>query len=173
MQVTTEITASQSLPPAIAGDALSSSGVVELGKSDVCVPEYEPLVVRIGDVRVVYNPRTYFEPKAMADLAQSIRAQGLLQPLLVRKMDDHYELIAGERRLRAANEVYGPDGAIPVLARSMTDAEAAAAAATENIQREDMSPTEESTGGVTGDGPLRGRSRRGRAAHRLVSVEAG
>ncbi|MFC7633197.1 ParB/RepB/Spo0J family partition protein [Paraburkholderia humisilvae] len=148
MQVSTEISQSESHPPAVAGDVLSSSRVVELDEGGVCVPEYDPLVVRIGDVRVVYNPRTYFEPKAMADLAQSIRAQGLLQPLLVRKMDDHYELIAGERRLRAATEVYGPEGIIPVLSRSMTDAEAAAAAATENIQREDTSATEESAGAL-------------------------
>lgn len=148
MQVSTEISQSQSLPPVIAGDVQSSSSIVEVVERDVCAPEYENLVVRIGDVRVVYNPRTYFEPKAMAELAASMRAQGLLQPLLVRKMDDHYELIAGERRLRAAHEVYGPDGVIPVLSRYMTDEQAALAAVTENIQREDMSPTEESAGAL-------------------------
>lgn len=148
---------SQSLPPAhmLAGGLASS---VETGEAEgeACVPVYESAMARIGDVRVVYNPRTYFDPKAMADLAQSIRAQGFLQPILVRRMDDHFELIAGERRLRAANEVYGPDGEIPVLSRSMSDAEAAAAAAAENIQREDMSPTEESAAALQAMGLFAG-----------------
>ena len=84
--------------------------------------------VRIGDVRVVYNPRQYFEPKAMAELVQSIKSQGVLQPILGRPKDGYIELIAGERRLRGALEAYGPDGQIPVFLREMTDAEAAAAA---------------------------------------------
>ncbi|ENZ77749.1 MULTISPECIES: PRTRC system ParB family protein [Ralstonia] len=110
------------------------------------------IYARIGDILVVYNPRQYFEPKAMAELVISIRAQGILQPLLVRPKDGRFELIAGERRLRGALEAYGPDGVIPVYSREMTDAEAAAAAAAENIQREGMSATEESGAAVTAMG---------------------
>lgn len=110
------------------------------------------IFARIGDVRVVYNPRQFFEPQAMAELVQSIKSQGILQPILVRPKDGYLELIAGERRLRGAHEAYGPDGVIPAFSREMTDAEAAAAAAAENIQREGMSATEESGAAVTAMG---------------------
>ena len=91
-----------------------------------------------------YQPRTYFDPKSMEELTQSIKVQGVLQPLLIRPLDDElYEIVAGERRWRAAMAAHGADFAVPVLVRQMTDNEAREAALTENIQRDDMSPTEE------------------------------
>ncbi len=88
-----------------------------------------------------YQPRRHFAEDEMAALADSIRAQGIIQPLIVRKDANGYELVAGERRLRAAkmaglNEV-------PVLVRDMTDAEMLEMAIVENIQREDFNPIEE------------------------------
>lgn len=88
------------------------------------------------------NPRKYFDPAEMEELTASVRAQGVLQSLLVRPVDDgKLEVVAGERRLRAAKAAQLSE--IPCLVREMTDAEVDAAALVENIQRASMSPTEE------------------------------
>ena len=90
------------------------------------------------------NPRTFFDPAEMAELETSIRAQGVLQPILVRpSQNGTFEIIAGERRWRAASNTHGNDYEMPVMIREMTDEEADVAALVENIQRADMSPTEE------------------------------
>ncbi|MFC0403169.1 PRTRC system ParB family protein [Paraburkholderia rhizosphaerae] len=90
------------------------------------------------------NPRTYFDPKKMAELTESIRARGVDTPIIVRPLGgDDYELIAGGRRYRAALEAHGEDYPMPVSIRNVDDAEARIIALTENIQRDDMAPSEE------------------------------
>jgi ParB family transcriptional regulator, chromosome partitioning protein len=92
-----------------------------------------------------YQPRTRMDPQSLEELAQSIRSQGVLQPLLVRPLGrDRYELIAGERRWRAA-QLAGLTEA-PAVVREVPDGAALAMALIENIQREDLSAIEEATG---------------------------
>jgi ParB family chromosome partitioning protein len=94
-----------------------------------------------------YQPRTRMDEGALAELADSIRAQGLLQPILVRPLadqSDRYEIIAGERRYRAAQLAGLTD--VPVLVKAVDDHAAAAMALIENIQREDLNPLEEAQG---------------------------
>lgn len=92
-----------------------------------------------------YQPRTRMDEGALQELAASIRAQGLMQPILVRSIgDDQYEIIAGERRFRAAR-LAGLDE-VPVLVKNVPDQVAAAMALIENIQREDLNPLEEAQG---------------------------
>jgi ParB family chromosome partitioning protein len=92
-----------------------------------------------------YQPRTQMDEQALNELAASIRAQGLMQPLLVRPVgSEQYELIAGERRWRAA-QIAGL-GEVPVLIREVPDNAALAMALIENIQREDLNPIEEAVG---------------------------
>jgi ParB family chromosome partitioning protein len=92
-----------------------------------------------------YQPRTRMDEQALKELAASIRAQGLMQPLLVRPVGrDRYELIAGERRWRAA-QIAGL-AEVPVLVREVPDNAALAMALIENIQREDLNPIEEAGG---------------------------
>ena len=88
-----------------------------------------------------WQPRREFEPGALQSLSDSIKEHGVVQPVIVRKKDDHYELIAGERRLRAA-ELAGLTE-IPALVREYTDQETAEIALIENLQREDLNPLEE------------------------------
>src|SRR6185503_13311402 len=92
-----------------------------------------------------YQPRTKMDQQALADLAASIRSQGLMQPLLVRPVDrERYELIAGERRWRAA-QMAGLEE-VPVLVREVPDDAALAMSLIENIQRENLNPMEEAAG---------------------------
>ena len=92
-----------------------------------------------------YQPRTRMDQQALAELAASIRAQGLMQPLLVRPVDrERYELIAGERRWRAA-QMAGLDE-VPAIVREVPDEAALALSLIENIQREDLNPMEEAAG---------------------------
>jgi ParB family chromosome partitioning protein len=92
-----------------------------------------------------YQPRTRMDQAALAELAASIRAQGLMQPLLVRPIDrERYELIAGERRWRAAQMAGLAE--VPALVREVPDDAALAMSLIENIQREDLNPIEEAAG---------------------------
>src|SRR5262245_8169340 len=92
-----------------------------------------------------YQPRTKMDQQALAELAASIRSQGLMQPLLVRPVDrDRYELIAGERRWRAA-QMAGLEE-VPTLVREVPDDAALAMSLIENIQRENLNPMEEAAG---------------------------
>jgi ParB family chromosome partitioning protein len=92
-----------------------------------------------------YQPRSRMDQTALAELAASIRAQGLMQPLLVRPLErDHYELIAGERRWRAA-QMAGLEQ-VPALVREVPDEAALAMSLIENIQRENLNPIEEAAG---------------------------
>ena len=96
-----------------------------------------------------YQPRTRMDEGALYELAESIKAQGIMQPILVRKLSKgdaagKYEIIAGERRFRAA-KLAGLDS-VPVLVRDVPDESAAAMGLIENIQREDLNPLEEAQG---------------------------
>lgn len=88
-----------------------------------------------------YQPRLKIHPEALQELADSIRAQGLVQPVVVRPLDMGYELIAGERRWRAA-QLAGLQE-IPAIIKALPDQAAAAMTLIENIQREDLNPLEE------------------------------
>lgn len=88
-----------------------------------------------------YQPRRHFDPDSLQELADSISAQGMVQPVVVRPVDDGFELIAGERRWRAAQIAGMQD--IPGVVRAIEDQAAAAIALIENIQREDLNPLEE------------------------------
>ena len=96
-----------------------------------------------------YQPRTHMDEGALYELAESIKAQGIMQPILVRRLSEganagKYEIIAGERRFRAA-KLAGLDS-VPVLVRDVTDQATAAMALIENMQREDLNPLEEAQG---------------------------
>lgn len=116
----------------------------------------EPVVIDLkGTVQIPvthmqsgrYQPRTEFDQDALQDLADSIRAKGIIQPILVRPLPEdpsRYEIIAGERRWRAAQMAQQHD--VPVLVRDFTDQEAAEVALIENLQRRDLSPLEEAEG---------------------------
>lgn len=94
-----------------------------------------------------FQPRTRFDDKTIAELAESIRDHGIMQPILVRPMkgrNGEYEIIAGERRWRAAQKAQ--QHRIPVVVRTIDDTEALELALIENVQREDLSPIEEARG---------------------------
>jgi ParB family transcriptional regulator, chromosome partitioning protein len=108
-----------------------------------------PSTLKVTQVQAgKYQPRTRMDDGSLAELAASIKTQGIMQPVLVRPFDGQgavrYEIIAGERRFRAA-QLAGLDE-IPVLVREVDDQNAAAMALIENIQREDLNPLEEAQG---------------------------
>ena len=89
-----------------------------------------------------YQPRKDIDPEKIKELADSIKAQGIIQPIVLRKIEDeHYEIIAGERRWRAA-QLAGLQE-VPVIVKEIDDRAAMAIALIENIQREDLNPLEE------------------------------
>ncbi len=110
----------------------------------------QPASLLLADmVPGVYQPRTRMDEGALYELAESIKAQGIMQPILVRKLASganagKYEIIAGERRFRAAR--LACLDSVPVLVREVADEAAAAMALIENIQREDLNPLEEAQG---------------------------
>lgn len=87
------------------------------------------------------QPRKTFNDEKMAELVASIKEKGVIQPLVVRRVDDHYQIIAGERRWRAAQKAGLRD--IPVVIQDVSEAWAMEVALIENIQREDLNPIEE------------------------------
>lgn len=91
--------------------------------------------------RGTYQPRKHFDDEALQELADSIAAQGLIQPIILRERAGGFELIAGERRWRAA-QLIGLEK-IPAIVREMSDSAVAAVTLIENIQREDLNPLEE------------------------------
>jgi ParB family transcriptional regulator, chromosome partitioning protein len=113
-------------PPARAEDGLRNLGIDELQAGK-------------------YQPRSHMEQTALAELAESIRSQGVMQPILVRPLAaGRYEIIAGERRWRAAR--MAGLNSVPALVKEIPDQQALAASLIENIQREDLNPLEEATG---------------------------
>lgn len=105
-----------------------------------------PRMMRISQLRPgQYQPRRIMDEGALYELAESIRTQGVMQPLLVRPVGQSgYEIIAGERRFRAS-QLAGLDE-VPVLIREVGDEQAAIMALVENMQREDLNPLEEAQG---------------------------
>jgi ParB family chromosome partitioning protein len=123
-------------PEQVAADTAANSGL--------------PSTLLLADmVAGQYQPRTRMDEGALYELAESIKAQGIMQPILVRRLSagdnsGKYEIIAGERRFRAA-KLAGLDS-VPVLVRDVPDQAAAAMALIENMQREDLNPLEEAQG---------------------------
>ncbi len=107
--------------------------------------EKNEAVVGILTTQVVpspQQPRKIFRPEQLAELVESIRERGVIQPLIVRRVGQQYELIAGERRWRAATELKLEK--VPAIVREATDQEVLELALVENLQRADLSPLEES-----------------------------
>src|SRR6185437_12636731 len=116
------------------GALLSSDSTVDLGS--------EPAEVDIDSiVPGPMQPRTHFDETSLQNLADSIRAHGIVQPLLVRRRDGGYELIAGERRWRAAKSA--GISRVPVVVKEVPDDSLLEIALIENIQRENLNPIEE------------------------------
>lgn len=130
-------------------DALIHDGSPRAGSPPATAPAPAPapgpLRVPLAAVhKAPWQPRQEFEAEAMDDLIRSVRERGVLQPLLVRKRADGYELLAGERRLRAATAVGLAD--VPVVVLEATDEDALAVALIENLQRKDLNAIEEADG---------------------------
>jgi ParB family transcriptional regulator, chromosome partitioning protein len=113
---------------------------------DAKVPDGLPTTLKLKQLRAgKYQPRTRMDEGSLYELAESIKSQGVMQPILVRPVDGGgYEIIAGERRFRAA-KLAGLDE-VPVLVKVVSDEAAAVMALIENIQREDLNPLEEAQG---------------------------
>lgn len=110
-------------------------------------PEGQPTTLKLDQLQPgKYQPRTRMDEGSLYELAESIKAQGIMQPILVRPVGDQgrYEIIAGERRSRAAKLAGLRE--VPVLVKAVPDEAAAAMALIENIQREDLNPLEEAQG---------------------------
>ena len=106
------------------------------------VKKEEVLFIETDKIRPnILQPREHFEEQGIDSLAASIREKGVIQPLLVRRKGDSYELIAGERRLRAAQLLNLKD--VPVIVKAVDDQDSLELALIENIQRENLNPIEE------------------------------
>ena len=118
-------------------------GLDALLSSAPAMEQGETLVeISVGQIQPnPFQPRKTFAPAALAELAASIRASGIIQPLVVRRVAGGYQLIAGERRWRAAREA-GLDR-VPAVVRDATDAESLELALVENLLREDLNPLEQ------------------------------
>ncbi|BCZ85515.1 hypothetical protein PTKU64_91900 (plasmid) [Paraburkholderia terrae] len=106
----------------------------------------QQLTAPLKRIKLGRNPRTYFDPKAMAELTESIRAHGVDTPIIVRPVtedDFDYEVIAGGRRYRGAMDAHGEDFPMPIVVKDVDEVEARRIALTENIQRDNLSPAEE------------------------------
>lgn len=121
-------------------DALLAGDMGSVGTADSL------LMLKVEQLRPgKYQPRSYMDDAALQTLADSIKSQGIMQPILVRHIDDErYEIIAGERRWRAS-QIAGLED-VPVLVREIADESALAMALIENIQRENLNPLEEAQG---------------------------
>ena len=140
-------------------EALLGPKVADAGKADATL---RPTVLKLGQLQAgKYQPRTRMDEGSLYELAESIKSQGIMQPILVRPVSGpallggtatgaldisghQYEIIAGERRFRAA-KLAGLDE-VPVLVKEVPDEAAAVMALIENIQREDLNPLEEAQG---------------------------
>jgi ParB family chromosome partitioning protein len=108
-------------------------------------PEGQQRMVATADVRPSrLNPRKDFREEELAELTESIRSKGLVQPIIVRPAEGGYEIVAGERRWRAAQKA--GLHTVPVIARDLTDKEVLELAIIENVQRADLNAIEEATG---------------------------
>ncbi|WP_090044162.1 ParB/RepB/Spo0J family partition protein [Limnohabitans sp. 2KL-27] len=131
-------------------EALLGPKVQEAPPADMRAETGVPTQLKLDQmVAGMYQPRTRMDEGALYELAESIKAQGIMQPILVRLLTDgdhagKYEIIAGERRFRASR-LAGLES-VPVLVRDVPNEAAAAMALIENIQREDLNPLEEAQG---------------------------
>ena len=131
-------------------EALLGPRAPQDGDGEHAVAPGSPSSLPLGElVPGMYQPRTRMDEGALYELAESIKAQGIMQPILVRQLTEgensgKYEIIAGERRFRAA-KLAGLDS-VPVLVRDVPNEAAAAMSLIENIQREDLNPLEEAHG---------------------------
>ena len=106
------------------------------------VIKQEEVMVKISEVEPNRNqPRKNFDEDALLELSESIKQFGIIQPLVVQKRKDYYEIIAGERRWRAAKMAGLKE--VPVIIKDYTDQEIVEISLIENIQREDLNPIEE------------------------------
>lgn len=102
----------------------------------------EIIYVQSGQIKPnPFQPREDFDTESIEELAQSIKEKGIIQPLLVRRKGDYYELIAGERRLRAANLLNLKE--LPIIIKDVEDRDSLELALIENIQRQGLNPIEE------------------------------
>ena len=134
---------------ALLGPTFDENAATNAAKSAAANPGTPSTLMLTDMVAGQYQPRTRMDEGALYELAESIKAQGIMQPILVRRLtsgvnDGKYEIIAGERRFRAAR-LAGLDN-VPVLVREVADEAAAAMSLIENIQREDLNPLEEAQG---------------------------
>src|SRR5690606_626866 len=131
----------------LGADGPSLSALTPAKQSDADVA---PSVLPLAQLQAgKYQPRTRMDEGSLNELADSIRTQGVMQPILVRPLEgsrrgSKYEIIAGERRFRAARLAGLKE--VPVLVREVSDQHAAVIALIENIQREDLNPLEEAHG---------------------------
>ncbi|MCX7591250.1 MAG: ParB/RepB/Spo0J family partition protein [Kiritimatiellae bacterium] len=128
-------------------DALIKGGTVAVGQPGTTREQQTIPLTRVPVDKIRrsdWQPRRVFDPETLAELTESIRQKGVLQPLLVRTKGDGYELIAGERRLRAAREAGLKE--VPVVVMDVGDNAALELALVENLQREDLNPIEEAEG---------------------------
>ncbi|MBK1649761.1 ParB/RepB/Spo0J family partition protein [Rhabdochromatium marinum] len=136
---------------ALLGGASTHNTNLDAGATDTSAPASvlearpEDIITELGVERIRrgrYQPRRKFDPDRLSELADSIAAQGVIQPVVVRQVaDGNYELIAGERRWRAAQQA--GLAKIPVVVREVDEKTALAIALIENIQRDDLHPLEE------------------------------
>lgn len=121
-------------------DALLAGDMGTVGEADAL------RMLRVNQLQPgKYQPRSYMDDAALQTLAESIKSQGIMQPILVREIaDERFEIIAGERRWRAS-QIAGLEE-VPVLVRAIADEAALAMALIENIQRENLNPLEEAVG---------------------------
>ena len=121
-------------------DALLAGDMGSVGEADSL------LMLKVEQLQPgKYQPRSYMDEAALQTLADSIKTQGIMQPILVRQLaDEQYEIIAGERRWRASQRAGLKE--VPVLVRGIADEAALAMALIENIQRENLNPLEEAQG---------------------------
>lgn len=168
--IETSTTAKTAIKPLVA--ALAAAAVVEANKAAPSAASLDSTAAAVqgdapprgqpGFVKVKFlvrgnNPREYFDEKELADLTASVREHGINQPILVRPLGDgQYQIIAGERRYRAALAAHGDEYEMPVLIRDCSDSEARILANIENTLRADMSATEEARSAAIIVGEVKG-----------------
>lgn len=141
--------APETKPPASSGEKVKSGGpkkntrALEPRASLPMAPGYREIPVASVEPSP-YQPRRDIQPEAVAELAESIRAEGLLQPIVVRMVGESFQLIAGERRWRAFQKL--GVASIPARVIEASDASSASLALIENLQREQLNPIEEALG---------------------------
>ena len=131
---------------ALLGAGTEASQAASTGDTGEALPEEDRAALKDLPVEFLqrgkYQPRRDMDPESLQELADSIRAQGVMQPIVVRRIgDQRYEIIAGERRWRAAQ--LAELATVPAVIKDVTDEAAIAMALIENIQREDLNPIEE------------------------------